>query len=389
MKTATVAFVSLFFPYLAVATCPSKLVVQDLPVRLTGVQLQQALCPQVTFCGSNVTAAVIEFDPAPAYPYGYALTTRFCATDQIIQVGQVNQCEILHPSDNPCSMSYSTLSQPTTIIVYSSSMFKAGEYILYIQPVKQFPTEFAVVKYHSNSACNESSGYQIWGDTSMCLSNPDKNSENQFQNVSSLTTYTYDASKPNQCSESNFTQVAFNQCIPVSHNNTLLYNTVSQFSSNFLQVVFNYYPDQSCSNASPTRYYSFFQTLGGGIIGNFGLLQYNEIPGDQPLAYLFYLNSAGTLITEIYNAPSVNYTAAQLILSITSLPGVCNPPNAYMPNYYTFTIFGPSPITTLNYIGQVNLNAAANSLNAQIVGSSVGVICGFTFLTIVLSMFLE
>jgi len=40
-----------------------------------------------------------------------------------------------------------------------------------------------------------------------------------------------------------------------------------------------------------------------------------------------------------------------------------------------------------DYVGQVNLNQPANDLNAQIVGASVGVLCGFTAILIVISMF--
>ena len=46
----------------------------------------------------------------------------------------------------------------------------------------------------------------------------------------------------------------------------------------------------------------------------------------------------------------------------------------------------PAPVTVKLLVGNVNLNQAASDLNAQIVGASVGVLCGFTALLVLISM---
>ena len=161
-----------------------------------------------------------------------------------------------------------------------------------------------------------------------------------------------------------------------------------EFGENF---IINYFQNSSCSGESK----NYFNTLQNGtnlLIGN-GIIYYcttgmvNGVTAYKP----FIIN--GQLVIQFYPGNSCIGTP---IMNITVTEG-CNPPNQYMPYPFNVTIipaatFSPTPSPTPEIIiltGQVNLNAAAISLNQQIVGSSVGVICGFTALLIALSLFVE
>lgn len=92
------------------------------------------------------------------------------------------------------------------------------------------------------------------------------------------------------------------------------------------------------------------------------------------------------LKTVIYQSTSCD---GPVVDSFEGVVGACNSrfenSNSTTVYYTVQGMISASSQTLLS--GQVNLNADAINLNAQIVGSSVGVICGFTALLIFISMF--
>ena len=93
--------------------------------------------------------------------------------------------------------------------------------------------------------------------------------------------------------------------------------------------------------------------------------------------------NGGKLTSIVYSdtncsSPLHNFTS-QIGGSCNSLADV---PTGF-PQYYDVNIIE----VPVEFYGQVNLNQPASDLNAQIVGSSVGVICGVTALIVIISIF--
>jgi hypothetical protein len=237
-------------------------------------------------------------------------------------------------------------------------------------------TSLAVQFYNPNSlTCEGPLSLIILGVTGSCFTLPSLPEASFQYNCSHEQWTAYNA--PNSCTTpgTGVTE-ATDQCealadIPGSQiRNCFVVETSSIFNV-------TYYTDSSCS-AGAVMYAGLDGLLGTGIVNQ--CLGATNVNGT-----LYYLKSAqhgNVLTTTFFSDPNCE----QVIGSFQSQGGgVCNTvqnPSANLANYYTVSL----PLIPLFLTGQVNLNAGAISLNGQIAGASVAIICGVTALVVIVSM---
>ena len=225
MKVSIIlAITSTLLSQLGIATCGNTIVVNALPVLITGIQLSNAWC--------NVTnSANVDLAPSPAYPSGiYYMSSRIC--DRAGQSVKIFEGDFFNYSFDqfetyPCwgtRTSMSILAGYSRLIrFFSSNKFHDGDYLFYILPMITGDKKFATTTYYSNSSCDNIDGRQYWGNVNTCLSNPVQPFENQIQNLATESTYTYSSKMANECNDVNFTKVPFRECSSVMFNDTLFY----------------------------------------------------------------------------------------------------------------------------------------------------------------------
>jgi hypothetical protein len=151
-----------------------------------------------------------------------------------------------------------------------------------------------------------------------------------------------------------------------------------------------YFSDSACS-LNPTHLFPFDKAITTGVIGSCAL----QIGQNGQSIYslkTIRANSSQQLDTFVFG--SLNCTGEPIPQSSYSsyVNGSCNVLSiSERILYYKVRLYStppPDPNVRL-VLGQVDLNAAASDQNARIAGSSIGALCGFTVLLVIVSLVLD
>jgi hypothetical protein len=160
--------------------------------------------------------------------------------------------------------------------------------------------------------------------------------------------------------------------------------------------VFNvtYFKDSQCRSSFPSTFIPFGPALTTGILGKCSV----QLAEGSSYVGLMTVQLPNALQTTVYN--SLNCSGPSLMTYESKLDGTCNRitmriQSVDVERFYLVTRVStanntnPANSTRVSLVGQVDLNAVASDQNARIAGASVGVLCGFTLLLILVSMFLD
>ena len=142
--------------------------------------------------------------------------------------------------------------------------------------------------------------------------------------------------------------------------------------------VIDYFTEETCSGL-PVNYLPEGGFLASGVLDTC----IESKVGSQSMFTTY--NPDGYLTTLVYdrqNCQGQPTSSFNSQLSDTCNSATIPAANSSTPFYLARMLETPA----IQYIGQINLNQDASDMNAQIAGASIGVLCGFTALLILVSM---